>query len=448
MGIGLQRVGSAAVFALIGCGEPGSPAHPVASTSTGSGSSGVTGDQGSSSGGEADDDHRGTTSGSDDGAGVIFDVFGAPDVAPLGCEGEGELSFSYIWIANSDEGTLSKIDTQSLVEVGRYLVSPGGSGLPSRTSVNLSGDVAVANRTGGITKVYADTCPDTNGILGIQTSSGPDDVLPWAEDECIAWHTPMTYGSQRPIAWTQGTYDPESCTWGGQKVWTTGTTMSGDADVILLNGDDGTIERMVTVRDLSPNNAYGGYGAVVDHEGNLWFNEMYMFGDALVRVSIDDLAYEVIPTHGRSGYGIAIDESGHIWTCGGYAVHRYDPVARIWASAKIENFDLGGCMVDGEHRLWVSGSNTAPFTFKAFDTESLLEVASFAVPEHLHGVSIDFDGYVWGVAGIPAVGAGERAYRLDPDTGAYDTVEGLVGAYTYSDMTGFALAGATQLTPG
>ena len=31
---------------------------------------------------------------------------------------------------------------------------------------------------------------------------------------------------------------------------------------------------------------------------------------------------------------------------------------------------------------------------------------------------------------------------LDPATGQVDTVSGLVGAYTYSDMTGFALSSA------
>ena len=101
-------------------------------------------------------------------------------------------------------------------------------------------------------------------------------------------------------------------------------------------------------------------------------------------------------------------------------------------------------MVDGEGRLWVSGANFGPpFSFKAFDTDAMAEVESFDVPEHLHGVSIDFNGYVWGVGGIPGLGAGERAYRIDPATGDYETVEGLTGAYTYSDMTGFALVGST-----
>lgn len=378
---------------------------------------------------------------------VIFDVGGQNDGSSSGCGGGGsdDLSFSYIWIANSGQGTLSKIDTQTLVEEGRYLVSPSGAGLPSRTSVNLSGDVAVANRTGGITKVYAETedCQDSNGIPGLQTSTGAADILPWGMEECVAWHTPMVYGSQRPIAWTQGTYDPGSCTWFDQQVWTTGTNAGGSADVMLLNGEDGSIDAMVNVPGLDPFNGFGGYGAVVDSEGNLWFNEMHVFGDLLIRVNISDMSYDLVPTNGRSGYGIAIDPMERIWTCGGSAVNRYDPVADTWVSAALPLLAYGGCMADGEGRLWVSGSNSFPYSVRAFDTETVTEVENFSVPEHLHGISIDFEGNVWGVGGEPGLGAGENAYRIDPSSGNYDVVTGLVDAYTYSDMTGFALVGTT-----
>ena len=40
--------------------------------------------------------------------------------------------FQYIWIANSAEGTVSKIDTRTGDEIGRYRVAPGESD-PSRT---------------------------------------------------------------------------------------------------------------------------------------------------------------------------------------------------------------------------------------------------------------------------------------------------------------------------
>ena len=49
--------------------------------------------------------------------------------------------------------------------------------------------------------------------------------------------------------------------------------------------------------------------------------------------------------------------------------------------------------------------------------------------------SVDFQGNVWGVSF-----AGSNAYRANPTTGAVDVYGGLIGAYTYSDMTGHALS--------
>ena len=56
---------------------------------------------------------------------------------------------SFIWIANTGDGTISKIDTRLEVEVARYITSPLGAvaeGDPSRTSVNRHGDAIVLNR--------------------------------------------------------------------------------------------------------------------------------------------------------------------------------------------------------------------------------------------------------------------------------------------------------------
>jgi len=67
---------------------------------------------------------------------------------------------------------------------------------------------------------------------------------------------------------------------------------------------------------------------------------------------------------------------------------------------------------------------------------ALIEIVqTIPIPAYVHGISIDFDGYVWGVEF-----GGTRAFRVDPTTMGVDTYNGLVGAYTYSDMTGFALS--------
>ena len=92
-------------------------------------------------------------------SGTKWDLPPIPD-ASEGCAGGGgggnQDLLSFIWIANSGEGTVSKINTMTGVEEGRYDSSPQVGGNPSRTSVNLLGDVAVSNRDpGGVTKIAA-----------------------------------------------------------------------------------------------------------------------------------------------------------------------------------------------------------------------------------------------------------------------------------------------------
>lgn len=88
-------------------------------------------------------------------AGPRFDVGASPDAGAMDCgQDGGGAVHSHIWIANSLQGTVSKINTRTMIEEGRYIVHPGSNGDPSRTSVSLSGDVAVANRRGGVTKVF------------------------------------------------------------------------------------------------------------------------------------------------------------------------------------------------------------------------------------------------------------------------------------------------------
>ena len=92
-------------------------------------------------------------------------------------------------------------------------------------------------------------------------------------------------------------------------------------------------------------------------------------------------------------------------------------------------------MEDGNGILW-----TSPYPNMALigiDTETVQVVKHIPIPAYVHGVSIDFQGYVWGVEF-----GGSNAYRVDPNTQIVNNVSGLVGAYTYSDMTGFAISAA------
>jgi hypothetical protein len=395
-------------------------------------SGGVTGSSGQASAdGTAgtNPDATGPGDASDDG--IVFDL-GVPDggTACGGGKGGGGDTLSYIWVANSAQGTMSKINTVTMVEEGRYVVRADSAGSPSRTSVNLNGDVAIANRIGGVTKVFANpaSCVESNGMPGIQTSTGGGDVLAWGTEECVAWHNPMVCQSNRPMAWTKGEFSEGSCTWENAKLWTE-CWNGAQAQVLLLNGDTGAIEQTVPIPGVNTLV----YGGAVDGEGNFWGNQS---GSQLIRVDRDDFTVQTWPTPPSGpSYGIAIDLEGRPWLCGGGGAARFDIATGTYQTVLGPGSAIGGCMVDAEGILW--HSRYPEGVLVGIDTDTVAVVSELPIPAYVHGVSIDFEGNVWGVTF-----ASSQAYRVDPTTGQVDIFDGLIGAYTYSDMTGFALSSA------
>ena len=387
--------------------------------------------------GPGDGDGDGDPADDDDGGNnPKWDTLVVPD-GSMNCGGGGggnnDPEWSYLWAANSSQGTISKIDTQTVTEVGRYQVRPNGGGSPSRTSVSLSGHVAVASRVGGVTKIYADEsfCQESNGTPGIQTSNSSA-YLPWGEEECVAWHAPFAYQTQRPVAWGPGQFNQGTCQWEEEELWTAGSNGQG-IDVMVLDGDDGSIKEMINVPTGGGGmNAdfYGIYGGAVDGDGNFWGSQLGSSGK-LLKVNREDMTYTVYDTpNDASWYGMTVDEDGMVWLCRNY-VARFDPVLEQWTTASTGGYT--GCMADvGEDGLlWQASSGNQGVIGVNRDT---LMVEKSWPASGSYGISIDFEGYVWAVAN------GSNVSKIDPETGMYETYNGLVGAYTYSDMTGFALS--------
>ena len=413
-------------------GDPGT-ATATSTGSTGSTGAGATGTDTATSVGSASATTTGTS-----GTPPKFDLGTFPD-AGQGCGGGGgggDPEFSYIWIANSSQGTVSKIDTQTMQELGRYVVRPDGGGSPSRTSVSLSGNVAVASRLGGITKIYArvEDCVESNGMPGIQTAADAN-FLPWGVEECIAWHTPFNVPSptQRPVAWAPGTLDPQTCEYENEMVWTAigQNNVPNSLVVYRLRGDDGSIDAMIPMPDV-PIGYFGAYGGAVNADGDFWFvnydgNPRYM-----VRVDYDNLTYEkiLVPTNIRP-YGFTVDSKGRPWI-GSFVDKsaRYDPATMTWDQFPALGY---GIQEDAQGRMWMA--DYALPGVRAIDSDTLALGVQVPLPASTpKGVSIDFYGNVW------VVDMGKSAFRVDPDTLTFQTFDQLIGPYTYSDMTGWGLS--------
>ncbi|MEM7155341.1 MAG: hypothetical protein AAF799_21005 [Myxococcota bacterium] len=405
-----------------------------ASGSSGASGDGATGVMSAEGTGNASADESGT--GSNNSGGLpSFDV-GSPDGGSAcgGGKGGGEGAFSYIWIANSSQGTVSKINTQTMGEEGRYIVKPNSAGSPSRTSVSLSGDVAVANRNGGVAKIYAnhDDCPETNAIPGLQTSTDAN-FLAWGEDECVAWYTDLAYSSNRPMAWAQGEFNNATCTYDNEKLWTAGANGVGSTQVLLLDGETGVVEQTINIPEVT--SSIGLYGGAVDGDGHFWGIDTGIGTRQIIRVDRDTFNYEVYPGPGL-GYGISVDSVGRPWFCAGGGASRFDPILHTWQTTPSPGGNAwGGCMTDGAGTLWHCRQLDSHLI--GIDTETLNVVQDIPLPAYAHGISVDFDGNVWAVGFNSS-----QAFRVDPATGTIDTFSNLVGAYSYSDMTGFGLSSA------
>ncbi|MFV8753627.1 hypothetical protein ACNOYE_23990 [Nannocystaceae bacterium ST9] len=383
-----------------------------------------------------DTTNDGTSNDGNDEEAPKFDTLVVPDAGMGNCEGMGmgDPEWSYIWVANSGEGTISKINTVTLVEEGRYRTRADAGGSPSRTSVNLTGDVAVANRTGSVTKVVAlhENCDEMkNGQPGLQTSSGKFDVLAWDQDDCVAWNTPFPgVTTQRPLAWTSGLLDPNTCEVTDQFVWTTAgiSGQAGSTHVYRLNGDDGSIDEDIPIPEIGAG-FFGGYGGAVDSMNNYWF--ITYDTQQLIKVDYETLDYTIYPVGVQCPYGFTIDSLDRPWTgefCGGSGF--FDPMTEQWTT--LPGITGYGLQEDDEGVMWIA--TFSPPGLRGFDIETLQEIKWIMLPTNSsRGVSVDFEGYVW------FVDMETSAWKVDTDAGTWESYSGLTGPYTYSDMTGHGL---------
>jgi len=359
----------------------------------------------------------------------------------------------FMYVANADEGTVTKIEIRTGKEVGRYIsaltkTDPRNRGTaqasgnsPSRTAVDFNGDVWVANRAfnqqGSATKIAHQGCPDVNGNGKIETSNdangnGVIDLNDPKEyfgesDECILFTVNVggINAIPRALALDGGGVDVrKSNAWVG--AWT-------EQKFYKLDGEDGHILATVDV-GLKP------YGAAIDSSGMLWSTEF----NASTIVSISTMTNTANPVISllpkcTGSYGIAIDQKNRVWV-GGWdfkGACRYDPADGSIFPVVIQGMQghSRGIAVDAEGYIW-SAFDGSPGTVARFKADDGSALKTFTLPNGngTIGVGIDFDGKAWAVNR-----ESNNTCRIDGNTGVIGCYPTGKGPYTYSDFTGFAL---------
>jgi len=391
---------------------------------------------------------------------------------------EGELTLQAterilndVWIANTNEGTVSRLDATSGRELARYASVLPVEGLrpfdepcdklgqrgncPSRTAVSMEGDVFVANRAfggqGSVTKILGAGCPDRNGDGNVRTSSDAngdgrialDDPAEFLGqlDECLAYSVPVgpAGGVLRALA-----VDPFHPADAGS-VW---VGAYEEKAIYRVHSTSGEVLKRVPL-PLHP------YGALMAQDGRLWITSLAGVDDAIV--SLDAATGEVselIPVRNsqsctdhrsKGGYGITIDRVGRVWL-GGWVcetVLRYDPAHAEWLSVQLPGLGYTrGVAADAAGYVWVAHSHRAvsPYDMLAqvtrFAAEDGSDRKTYELPGQREtiGVGVDSAGAIWAVSKDT-----DTATRLDPATEQMTHHPVGDGPYTYSDFTGYSL---------
>jgi len=386
--------------------------------------------------------------------------------------------FPFIVVACSDRGTAVRVNTVTGEVIGEYLTSPDGRGKnPSRTTVDLEGNVWIGNRNeadgkGSVIKiglivggsrynqdgepdsegeyikvddsVHYNTCIDRDGDGYIKTSIGLGNILSWnnaegldtdggvdtAEDEAILMYVRVNGLNVRHVS-----IDKNNNVWVG-----------GYENQVfdLLNGKTGSI---LATFDVDR----GGYGGLIDSHGVLWSSSRktavgLLRYDTKNTVETGDDEHLFIKT--PDAYGLSIDTNGNIWFAQAHQnnVYKVAPDGTIFDGFPKDSGG-GGCtrgvaVTPADKHVWIANSHTG-------DSNEIGEVCRLdndgnfikfiKVGKSPTGVAVDSNGFVWvsnrnsnSLMRINPEGGDDQlgAVDLEVDLGS--------GArpYNYSDMTG------------
>ena len=357
--------------------------------------------------------------------------------------------FKFIWIAVSTKGTTVKINTETGQILGEYRTAPEGQPTdPSRTTVDLNGNVWNTNRAGNsvvhIGLLENNQCVDRNGNGVIDTSTGLGDVRAWtnaggvdtdggvdtAADECIVHYVRVRSSGTRHVSVTRD-----------NDVWVSGT---GTREFDLIDGDTGVI-----IRQEGPV-GYGGYGGLIDGNGVIWSARYLLRWDTSLPLSgasgINWTGY------GHDSYGLCIDSSGNVWNTALNAntIYKFAPDGSLLGTYSHGYYYAQGCVVGPDDDVWVAHSlygNTVGHI-----KNNGTYVGNVTVGSGPTGVAVDADGKIWatnyysGTASrIDPAGGGVGADGVTR-IGAVDLTTVSLGGnlYNYSDMTGSTLQGAPE----
>ncbi len=359
----------------------------------------------------------------------------------------------YIWVPNDAQASVSKMDTRTGREIGRYRTCPEGvNGLPSRTTVDLFGNCWVGNRQcGTVVKIgllesgqfldrnhngVAETSQDLNGDGDITGS----ELLAWGQDECVLYEVVV-------IAGREGTFVPGTYTGGyvndyntpgprGMAVDAQGNVWAGTYGTqkyYYLDGSSAQILRTVDVSSVD----HTPYGAVIDAAGIVWSSGAGK--NHLLRLNPADDSFSVLNL-GHVVYGLGLDRNNQLFVS---SSDNSGSLSRVNVLTALKDwtvrlYNAQGVTVTDDGDVWEANYDRNVVTRWSNDGVLKTTIAGVSTP---CGMSVDAAGRVW----VTDRGD-EYIHRIDPATDAIDLSKRILSSgshYGYSDMTGLISRNAT-----
>jgi hypothetical protein len=375
----------------------------------------------------------------------------------------------YIWVANSGEGTESKINVNTNVEVGRYCTYPGCNGDPSRSTVSLQGDAVIANRASyyGINaperasavKIAGDKsrCVDRNGNGQIDTNEAAGPVPAqffWpagqkdSPDECVLWLTDLSRNAAGAIANTlprAASFDSTIAPDGSLSTYVY-IGLFNTSEILRLDAKTGAIVKRIPVPGNNP------YGLVTDKDGNVWVR-----GGNLTKIDVkNNDTVSSYPESSGCGYGITADSRGYIYTASSACIARFNPAqpAMGWEQVNVPGGAcfMRGLALDSKFNLWAADTCMGIYHFDATANyrvapgmvyKRLVSPRGTGNDKYYLGIGMDVNENAWvvseGTGNLGVRGGTGMVYHINPTDYTFVGVQTGQNPYTYSDMTGVQL---------
>lgn len=292
----------------------------------------------------------------------------------------------FLWVTNSNEGTVSKLDAPTGAEVARYasvtrrsdalvnhvgrpIPAWGAANNPQNVAVDFYGNAWVTNLAPSAqpsaTKIVNDEplCFDRNGNQEIDTSREVNgtpgiqiaDALEFfgEDDECIAFTVVLgdLDGWARALAIDRG-LDPDD----GGNAW---IGIYNEQAFYQIEGATGAILQRVPPSGAGGNNPFS---AAIDGDGTLWATHACCAAPRLWRIDTLTGAHSTILPSGlacNGSFGTTIDLAGKVWI-GGWpcaAATVYDPDTSSWFQAAVSGHSGWGGLgigLDLRGNVWMA----------------------------------------------------------------------------------------------